>query len=108
MYELGKWHILEPVMKVEVTVPSECQGGAISLMTRRNGVIAGTEETDGYFTLVCEVPLNDMFGFATELRTATQGKGEYTMEYSRYSPARADVQNRLISSYQQELERASG
>lgn len=75
----------------------------MSLLTRRNGVIVTTEESEGYFTLVCEVPLNDMFGWSTELRTATQGKGEFTMEYSRYTPARGDVQQTLVQQYQQEL-----
>lgn len=106
VYELGQWHILEPVMKVEVACPSEFQGSIIAMMTKRHGVISGTDESDGYFSIVCEVPLNDMFGFATELRTATQGKGEYTMEYSRYTPARGDVQNELISRYREEQERA--
>jgi elongation factor G len=104
VYELGKWHILEPIMKVETTCPSEFQGSIIAMMTKRNGVIVGTDESEGYFAIVCEVPLNDMFGFSTDLRTATQGKGEYTMEYSRYSPARGDVQNQLIARYQKELE----
>ena len=75
------------------------------MMTKRNGLIISTDESEGYFTVVCEVPLNDMFGFATQLRTGTQGKGEYTMEYSRYSPARGDVQNDLIARYQEEQEK---
>jgi len=108
VYELGKWHILEPVMKVETACPSEYQGSIISGLSKRNGIIVSTDESDGYFSIVCEVPLNDMFGFATELRTATQGKGEYTMEYSRYSPARRDVQNDLISRFQEERERMQG
>lgn len=95
-------------MKVETTCPSEFQGQIISMMTKRNGIIVSTDESEGFFSCVCEVPLNDMFGYATELRTGTQGKGEYSMEYSRYSPARGDVQNDLISRYREEQDRMSG
>ncbi|KAI1306022.1 Elongation factor G, mitochondrial [Halotydeus destructor] len=104
VYELGAWRILEPVMKVEVTGPSEFQGAIVAQLTKRNGIVLGTDDSEGFFTVQCEVPLNDMFGYATELRTATQGKGEFTMEYSRYTPARGDVQAEIIQRYQQEKE----
>lgn len=90
-------------MHVEVSAPAEYQGELIGLITRRNGLLQSTNEVDNYFIANSEVPLNDMFGFATELRTLTQGKGEYTMEYSRYSPTRNDVQQNLMEKYQQEL-----
>lgn len=96
--------LLEPIMRVEVSVPSEYQGDIISQISRRNGVLQSTDDIDNYFTANAEVPLNDMFGFATELRTLTQGKGEYSMEYSRYAPTRGDVQKELINNYQQLLE----
>lgn len=96
--------VLEPIMRVEVSVPSEFQGDVISQVSRRNGVLQSTNEVDNYFVANAEVPLNDMFGFATELRTLTQGKGEYSMEYSRYSPTRGDVQRELMANYQQLLE----
>lgn len=104
IYEYGRWGILEPIMKVETTCPSEFQGSIISILTKRNGIIVSTDESDGYFSLVCEVPLNDMFGYPTELRTATQGKGEYSMEYSRYSHVRTEVQNELVKQYRQQEE----
>ncbi|RWS16159.1 elongation factor G-like protein [Dinothrombium tinctorium] len=103
VYEMGRWHILEPIMKVEVTAPSEFQGAIIAQITKRFGVISSVETSDGYFVLIAEVPLNDMFGYSMELRTATQGKGEYTMELSRYTPARGDVQQQLIEEYQNQL-----
>ncbi|RWS25313.1 elongation factor G-like protein [Leptotrombidium deliense] len=103
VYEFGRWNILEPIMKVEVTGPAEYQGEVLTQITKRFGIISNTESSEGYFTITAEVPLNDMFGYTTELRTATQGKGEFTMEYSRYSPARAEVQQRLVEEYQNQL-----
>lgn len=96
--------IIEPIMHVEVSVPSEYQGEVISHISKRNGILQSTNEIDNYFVANAEVPLNDMFGFATELRTLTQGKGEYSMEYSRYTQTRSDVQKDLIAKHQQQLE----
>jgi len=101
VYLLGAWHIIEPIMKVEVACPYECGGGIMSSLSKRNGIIAGTDESHGFMTVMAEVPLNDMFGFATEMRVITQGKGEYTMEYARYSPARREVQKELAEAYQE-------
>lgn len=103
VYENGHWHILEPVMSVEINAPDEYQGTIIGQLNKRHGIITGTEGNDGWFTVYAEVPLNDMFGYSTELRSATQGKGEYSMEYSRYSPALPDVQQQVIQKYQESL-----
>jgi len=96
--------LLEPIMNVEVSCPSEFQGELIGQVSRRSGVLLSTDESNNWFTINAEVPLNDMFGFASELRSSTQGKGDYTMEYCRYSPTRTDVTQQLIDQYNQELE----
>lgn len=104
VYEYGSWHILEPIMCVEVTVPEEFHSAVMTHMSKRNGIIIGTDVRENWSTIRAEVPLNKMFGYSTDLRSATQGKGEFTMEYSRYSPAMTDVQQELIDQYQQERE----
>ncbi len=84
-YLKAKPVILEPVMKVSVECPSEFQGNVLSSVNQRRGLIMGCTE-DGLFTTVdAEVPLSEMFGYATVLRSMTQGKGEFTMEFSRYA-----------------------
>jgi len=102
-FEDATWMILEPVMSVEVTAPEEFQGACVSLLTARNGVISNIEGSNNWFTLEGEAPLNDMFGFASDLRSRTQGKGEYAMEYARYSPALGEVQEKVIKQYQASL-----
>lgn len=101
VFEEGSWNILEPIMSVEVLAPVEFQGTVISLFNKRQGIITGTDAISDWFTLYGEVPLNNMFGFVGELRSLTQGKGEYSMEYSRYTPALPEVQEELIRQYQE-------
>ncbi|OQR69423.1 elongation factor G, partial [Tropilaelaps mercedesae] len=80
-YERGNWKILEPVMTVEISAPEEYQGQVIASVSRKNGVVVQSDAKDGWFTIVAEVSLNEMFGYSSELRSYTQGKGEFTMEY---------------------------
>ncbi|XP_044727096.1 elongation factor G, mitochondrial [Chrysoperla carnea] len=101
VFENGSWQILEPIMSVEVTAPDEFQGTVIAQLNKRHGVITGTDGNEGWFTVYAEVPLNDMFGYAGELRSSTQGKGEFSMEYSRYAPCLPEVQEQIVHQYQE-------
>ncbi|TQS37330.1 hypothetical protein Golomagni_02201 [Golovinomyces magnicellulatus] len=98
--------ILEPVMKTTVTSPNEFQGNIVGLLNKRNSIINDTETGPEDFTLVADCSLNSMFGFSSQLRAATQGKGEFGMEFSHYSPAPGQLQKELIEKYlKQQAER---
>ena len=103
-YGRAKPIIMEPVMKLEVEGPAEFQGALLkTIMQRRGTVIGTTEEDGGYCRVEAEVPLAEMFGYATDLRSTTQGKAEFTMEFARYLPAPAEVQKELKEKYQSTL-----
>jgi elongation factor G len=103
-YGRAKPIIMEPVMKLEVEGPAEFQGSLLkTIMQRRGTVIGTTEEDGGYCRVEAEVPLAEMFGYATDLRSSTQGKAEFTMEFARYLPAPAEVQKELKEKYQSNL-----
>jgi elongation factor G len=83
--------ILQPIMKIEVIVPEEFLGDVMGDITRRRGHLQGTELRGNAHVIRAEVPLAEMFGYATDLRSATQGRGTYTMEFSHYQPVSKDV-----------------
>jgi len=88
------------VMKLEVEAPEEFQGTVLKTVMQRRGNVVGTTEEEGNFCRVeAEVPLSEMFGYATDLRSVTQGKAEFTMEFSRYLPAPSEVQEELKERY---------
>ncbi|KAJ5222506.1 Elongation factor G [Penicillium citrinum] len=91
--------VLEPLMKTVVTAPSEFQGDVIALLNKRGATINDTETGVDEFTIYADCSLNGMFGFSSNLRAATQGKGEYTMEFSHYEKAPPQVQKELIAKY---------
>lgn len=92
--------ILEPIMNVSVTSPNEFQGNVISLLNKLQAVIQDTENNGDDFVLKAECPLSSMFGFVTSLRASTQGKGEFTLEFSHYAPTMPNVQKELIQEYE--------
>jgi elongation factor G len=94
--------VLEPVMKVSVEGPSEFQGSIIGTLNQRRGTIIGMQEEDGYATIDAEVPLAEMFAYSNTLRSSTQGKAEFTMEFARYLPAPRSVMEELIKKHQEE------
>lgn len=96
--------ILEPLMKTTIMAPNEFQGNILMLMNKRNATIIDTEIGVDEFTLICDVSLNSMFGFSTHLRAATQGKGEFSMEFSHYASAPPHLQKELVVKHQAELE----
>ncbi len=100
VYGRAKPIILEPVMKLAVEGPQEFQGTVLKTVMQRRGNVVGTTEEAGDFCRVeAEVPLSEMFGYATDLRSVTQGKAEFSMEFSRYLPAPAEVQEELKEKY---------
>jgi elongation factor G len=101
-YAAAKPTILEPIMKVEIEAPVEFQGSVVGQVNQRRGVIMETV-SDDVVTITAEVPLNTMFGYSTDLRSATQGKGQFTMEFARYSPVPKQEQEEMIKKYREQL-----
>ncbi|TGN02957.1 elongation factor G [Leptospira dzoumogneensis] len=91
--------ILEPIMRVEVDGPAEFQGPILASLNQRRGMILNTTEQDGYCKVEAEVPLSDMFGYSTVIRSSTQGKAEFSMEFSRYAPVPRNVAEELMKKY---------
>jgi elongation factor G len=98
-YGAAKPIILEPVMKLSVEGPAEFQGAALKTVMQRRGTVIGTTEEAGFCRVEAEVPLAEMFGYATDLRSQTQGKAEFTMEFARYLPCPNEVTKELLEKY---------
>ncbi|HPI39519.1 MAG TPA: elongation factor G [Pseudobdellovibrionaceae bacterium] len=99
VYQKAKPVILEPIMKLETTVPEEYQGPATGQINQRRGVIVGTNSFEGNSVIEAEVPLSEMFGYSTDLRSATKGKGEFTMEFAKYAAVPRNIQEDLCKKY---------
>jgi elongation factor G len=94
--------ILEPVMRVECEGPAEFTGAMVSTLSSRRGMIVGSTEEEGFARVEAEVPLSEMFGYSTTLRSATQGKAEFSMEFARYSKAPDAIARELMEKHEAE------
>jgi elongation factor G len=92
--------LLEPIMKVEVVTPDEYLGSVTGDLNRRRGILQGTETGPAGRIIRVEVPLSEMFGYATDLRSATQGRATYSMEFGRYSQVPPNIAEGIISKNQ--------
>ena len=93
--------VLEPIMKVSIEGPQEFQGNIFGLINQRRGIILASTEDEQFTRVDAEVPLSEMFGFSTILRSSTQGKAEYSMEFAKYGKAPQSVTEALIKAYEE-------
>ena len=92
--------LLEPIMKVEVEIPTEFQGPVTGTVSSKRGVILGTESRAGYSVITAEVPLAEMFGYSNDLRSMTQGKGSFSMEFLKYQKVPSSFQEEIVKKAQ--------
>jgi elongation factor G len=107
-YDKAKPKILEPIMRVAVEGPTEFNGNVMGSLMQRRGMIIGSQEDGTMSKVEAEVPLAEMFGYATALRSSTQGKAEFTMEFSRYLQVPESVAQELIEKAAEKQKAASG
>ena len=96
--------ILEPIMKVQIAAPNEFQGNVFGLINQRRGIIGESTDENNTTVVNAEVPLSEMFGFSTILRSSTQGKGEFTMEFEKYGKVPNAIADELIAKHKAEKE----
>ncbi len=101
-YNKAKPVIMEPIMKVVIETPNEFQGACMGLINQRRGIIQGSQEEGVMSVIESQVPLSDMFGFSTVLRSATQGKAQFTMEFSSYKQAPLSVAEEIAKKKAEE------
>jgi len=107
-FDKAKPKILEPIMRVVVEGPSEHSGTAMATLMQRRGMIVGSQEDSVMARIEAEVPLAEMFGYANSLRSATQGKAEFTMEFSRYMQVPDALATELIEKEQEKQKASAG
>ncbi|EDM26092.1 elongation factor G [Lentisphaera araneosa HTCC2155] len=91
--------ILEPIMLVDIETPTEFQGTVMGNLNSRRGIITGTTEDEAFCKIAAEVPLSEMFGYVGQLRSMTQGKAEYTMEFAKYSKVPKTLHDQLVKEF---------
>jgi elongation factor G len=94
--------ILEPIMKVEVETPTDFQGPVQGDLSSRRGFLLGSDMRDDFAVIQAEIPLAEMFGYSTQLRSMTQGKAGFSMEFSKYRPVPNSIQEQLVAKFRQE------
>ena len=94
-YQRAKPVVHEPIMKVVVETPTEFQGSVMGLINQRRGIIIGTQDEGFQCVVEAQVPLAEMFGFSTVLRSATQGKAQFTMEFAMYRQVPQSVAEKI-------------
>jgi elongation factor G len=104
-YDKAKPEILEPIMKVSIEGPAEFQGNALASINQRRGIIISTSEDNTFSRVYAEVPLAEMFGYSTVLRSITQGKANFTMEFARYGKVPAGKCEELVKQYQEQAKK---
>ena len=92
----GDAYLLEPIMKVDVTLPDEYLGDVMGNVSSRRGTIFGTDLNNGSQIIHAEIPLSEMFGYATDLRSRTQGRGNYTMQFDHYAEVPRNIAEKVI------------
>lgn len=101
-YDQAEAVLLEPLMRVVAETPSEFQGAVLGTLNQRRGLIISTSEDGSFSTVEAEVPLAEMFGYSTVLRSSTQGKAEFTMEFARYNPVPRSIAEEVIKKHKEE------
>lgn len=104
-YDRAKPIILEPIMRVVVEAPTEHNGNVMTTLMQRRGMVIGSQEDGVLVKIEADVPLADMFGYATTLRSGTQGKAEFTMEFEKYAPVPAAIAEELIAKAREKAEK---
>ena len=99
--------LLEPIMKVEVSTPDEYQGELMGDLNRRRGQIQGMESRGTVCVIDAFVPLENMFGYSTDLRSMTQGKAGFSMEFCKYRAVPNSIQEQLIAKHKEEVAKGS-
>ncbi|MCA9257756.1 MAG: elongation factor G, partial [Planctomycetales bacterium] len=98
--------LLEPIMLTEIECPESFQGPVVGGVSSKRGMIVSTDTNNGVCKIIAEVPLAETFGYSTELRSATQGQGTFTMELHKYAPVPTNIQNDIIADRKAELQTA--